>query len=70
MANIAAKLDRLSIHRRESSEPHHFDLLHRWHSGEWVLRKILLGRLNETRHTTAEPGPLVSCQSPKIDVEE
>jgi len=45
-ATITAKLlDRLSTHRSESFEPHNFELLCRWHSGEWVLRTILQGPL-------------------------
>jgi len=32
---LAAKIDQLSTHRSESFDPHHFELLCRWHSGEW-----------------------------------
>jgi len=46
VVTLAAKIDRLSTHRSASFEPDRFELMRGWHSSEWALQTILLGRFD------------------------
>jgi len=61
---------RRCTHRCESLEPHHFEVLCRWRSGESVRRGIPLGALWETRRTTAGISLPSSGYQSKSEVEE